>query len=316
MLQRFFPSYLLLTVYFLISTMPAHAQEQITFTFQPPDVGITLILTEKKTETKTTTTNGASENEVIVSNEKTRVDIAKTATGYTWTTIKLSKQQTYNGIEMALSSLDRAMMSLPATIELDKTGHFVGIRGIEAIHDKALEGVEGDERMLFEKFMTKGTMEKLARSEWEANAGALLGITKKPGDSWQTKVKWLVLSQDLPQVTASYTFEKMDDVAGHPCAVLKRVIKPDLKLATQDLRKLFDELQAIPAELKPAYAALAFTEEHRLSIDPTLLFPWQKMDTCTKKYKITVQGTETVITEKTEATVTVAIADMPAPGGK
>jgi len=64
-------------------------------------------------------------------------------------------------------------------------------------------------------------------------------------------------SPTLMPVTSSYTFDKMARIAGHPCAMLKNVITPDLKAAGQDLKKLFDLLQLIPKEMKSTFSVQA-----------------------------------------------------------
>jgi len=288
---------------------PATDREGVTFRFNPPVAGITLINTEYNTETKTITSEGETETTVTESLEKTQSQVSRTAKGYSITSVILSVQKIVNGEEEEPDPLTRASMMVPVTMELDKNGRLVTLRGVEELRQQALELCEADEREIFERVMTKKQLDFLARSEWQSVNGVLLGITKQPGDTWQAKVKWFLFSPSLMPVTTDYSFIRMYNIAGHQCAMLKNVIKPDLKAVGQDLEKMFVELEILPEGMEAEFSVQSYLEENTQYIDPLTFISWKESQMTEKQYTVTVEGHDIVTTEKSESTITTEVAN-------
>jgi len=288
---------------------PSTDRDGITFQFHPPEAGITLIHTARKMETETTTSDGKTETNVTVTIEKEKMQIVKTARGYTLTSIALSVEKAVNDEAQQPDGFDQASMLVPVTVEVDKAGRIIAIRGLDAVRTKALELMEGNERDFYEKIMTKERMESLTRSEWAATNSILFGLTKQPGDTWQSKIKWFVFSPSLLPVTTDYSFIRMYNMAGHQCAMLKNVIEPDLQTAGQDLKQMFTDLGILPKGLDAKFSVQAFSEEHIQYLDPETFITWKETESMTKKYTVTLDGRDIVTTNKLDSTITTEVAN-------
>lgn len=292
----------------LFAAGPSIDKEAVTFQFHPTDTSITLIDTEQRTETETTTSGGETETTVTVTLEKSKTTIEKTVKGYTVTSIGLSLRKAVNGVEEDPDGFDRAFMAVPLIVELDKAGRPIAFKGIDELREKALELLEDeDDRANFEKIMTKERMELLARGEWAATDGLLLGQTKKPGDSWKSNIKWYLFSPSLAPATTEYSFVRMYNVAGHPCAMLKNVIKPDLKTAAQDLAKMFKDLELLPEGMKAKFSVLSYNEEYLQYLDPVTFLTWKETESSAKKFKVTIEGQDIITTDTVESTTTTEV---------
>ncbi|MHB0937889.1 MAG: hypothetical protein ACYDCO_22210 [Armatimonadota bacterium] len=286
------------------------AGDKVTFQFRPTDSRITLIDTEQRTVTETMESDGETETTVTVTLEKTKTQIVKTARGYTVTTITLSLRRGVNGVEEEPDGFDKAFMAVPLTVEVDKNGRPIAFKGFDTLREKALELIDDeDERAYYERVMTEERMELLAKGEWAATNGALLGQTRKPGDSWQSKIKWFLFSPSLVPVTTDYSFVRMYNVAGHPCAMLKNVMKPDLKTAARDLERMFTELELLPEGLEAKYSVQSYNEEYTQYIDPATFLTWKATESSTKQFTVTLEGVDVVTTETIESTTTTEVDD-------
>lgn len=292
----------------LFAAGPSPDKPGVTFQFHPTDTSITLIDTEQRTETETMASKGKTETTVTVTLEKTKTQVTKTTKGYTITTITLSLRKAVNGVEEDPNGFDRAFMAVPVIVEVDKTGRPIAFKGFDELREKLLALTEDeDERAYYEQEMTKERMEMMARGEWVATNGILLGLTRQPGDTWQSKINWYLFSPSLTPVTTEYSFVRMYNVAGHPCAMLKNVIKPDLKTAGQDLEKLFKEMGLLPEGIKAKFSVLSYNEEYTQYLDPTTFLSWKETESSTKKYKVTIEGTDIVTTDTIESTTTTEV---------
>lgn|GEM_PF-2558108 len=309
MLKRIGCVLLLVACLRLPAAGPSIGREGITFRFRPPDAGITLINTEYSRKTKTIASEGETETSFTESLEKTKTRVARMANGYAITSIMLSSRQITDGEEEDSDPLTRASMKVPVTMEVDGKGRLVALRGIDELLKQSLELCDADEREVYERIMTKKRMEFLAQSEWESSNGVLLGITRQPGDAWQAKVKWFLFSPSLVPVTTDYSFIRIYDIAGHRCAMLKNVIRPDLVEAARDLEKMFKELEIVPEGMEAMFSVQSYQEEHTQYIDPQTFISWKELETIEKKYTVTVEGRDIVTTEKSESTITTEVAN-------
>ena len=292
----------------LCAAGPGAAGEGVTFRFHPTDTSITLIDTEVRTDTQTMGSGKAQETTVTVTLEKSKTRIVKTAKGYTVTSITLSLRKAVNGVEEEPDGFDKAFMAVPVTAELNNAGRLIAFKGFGELRSKALELMEDEEeRAFFEHAMTKERMELLAQGQWAAANHTLLGVTKRPGDTWTSRLQWSLFSPSLTPVTTDYAFIRMYNVGGHPCAMLKNTITPDLKTATRDLAKMFADLALLPEETDPKFTVESYTEEYIRYIDPATFITWKETESSTKRFTVTIDGQEIVTTETVESTTTTAV---------
>lgn len=294
----------------LCAAGPSADREGVTFRYHPTDTSLTLIDTEVRTESERMEGAGESETSVTVTMEKTKTHYAKTAKGYTITAITLSVRKAVDGVEVEPDSFDRAFMAVPLSVELNRAGRPIAFKGFDKLREKLLELAEDEEeRAYYEKLLTEKQMEMMAWADWAATNGILLGLTKRPGDTWKSKIKWYLFSPSLSPVTTEYTFVRMANVAGRTCAMLKNVISPDLKVAEQDLAKILKEVELLPEEMDTKCSVLAYREEYIRYIDPTTFLTWKSTESITKKFKITLDGVDLLTTVNIESTVTTEVGE-------
>ncbi|HEY3416131.1 MAG TPA: DUF6263 family protein [Armatimonadota bacterium] len=289
------------------AALPLRAVGEVTFTFHPPDAGFSVLQTTKTTRTESMSAGGESGARVIVTTEKARVQYVKTAAGYTRTDTVISTERTVNGVAEA-DALDNAMIDQPIDIDLDAAGIITAIRGIEAIRRKMLAGMEGAERDSFEQIMTREKIETMIKDEWAATLTPLRGLTKKPGDAWTATTNQILFSSQASPVKFTYSFQQPVTVLKRPCVTVTATGKPELKAVTRDLRKLFEEMDALglPKDANPKFTVANYAIESSDTIDPALMLPLKSTSLETREYSITLKGRTITFTEQEKITVTSA----------
>ena len=286
-----------------LSALPACAQGAVTFTFHPPDDGITIVQTEKTTKTDTKTANGQSDVNVEETTFKTRVKYAKTPTGYSRTETTISVVHAENG-QTTPDLMRNAMLDRPIVIDMDPTGKVIGIHGMDTIRERMLATMVGEPRDLFDKYVTLEKLDAYVKESWEGTRNPLLGQTKHPGDSWTASVNTPIFSSNLSPLKETLTLQQAATVLGRPCAVVKSVANPDLKALTRDLRVFFNELEMFPKNINPAFAVQSYVNESTDTIDLALLLELTSSSVETKTYTVTANGLTIACVEEEKSTTT------------
>jgi len=290
--------------------LTVRAQDQITFAFRPPKDGITLIQTEKATETKTQEFQGEKQTETTVTVNTIEQKFATVGTGFRYTETILSTEKMRDGKKDALEPIDQAFLKMPVVIMLDADGRVQSIRGLDAIRTKALNLMDGDERTLFQRLLTVEKMEAMGKVGWEAARKAFLGAARKPGESWSVRINDTCFSTQVMPVTAQITLKEIGTVNGRPSALVQTVVTPAKAAITKDLRTLMmDELEMFPPEANPTFRVLTYTTEAQDCIDAVLLTSLKALEKRTRKFQITAMGATLTITEYREAVTTTKVAD-------
>ncbi|HEY3417194.1 MAG TPA: DUF6263 family protein [Armatimonadota bacterium] len=287
------------------AALPACAAGEVTFTFQPPEKGLTYIATTKSTKTEKMSSEGDSGTKVTVSTHKSRIQYVKTATGYTQTETLIATEETVNG-ETEADDFYTAMLDMPVEVDFDAKGVITAIRGMDAVLKKLLASMAEPQRSVVERVMTREKMENLIKADWASNYIPLYGQTKKPGDIWNATTREMVFSSGLMPVKSTYTFLQADTALGRPCVQLKVEERPDVKAVASDLRKFFEEIGMFPKGANPKITVTTCTTDNTCSIDPLLLTTLRNTLTKTKKYTVTYQGHTITFDETEKSTTTTA----------
>ncbi|MHB9026368.1 MAG: hypothetical protein ACYC7E_19690 [Armatimonadota bacterium] len=293
----------LFAVICLGAALPAFAVGEVTFTFRPPDDGITIIQSTRQTKTETISNGEESGTTVTVTADKTRYEIVKTARGYRRTETLIASSETVDG-EEEQDDFKAAFLDMPVEIDLDAAGTITAIRGIEAIRRKLLAGMQGKGREIFERIMTPEKMEMLIKADWASMRDPLNGLTKKPGDTWTVTTNEMIFSSNLLPMKSALTFQQSTKVLGRSCALVKSVAKPNLKALVGDLRKLFTEIEAFPKDANAKLNVLAYSAESSVSVDTALFMALKGTSTEVKKYSVTIDGRKLTFTEEEKTTAT------------
>lgn len=283
--------------------MPACAADEVTFTFHPPDEGISFIETSKSTETESQSYEGESEEHVTVDILKAKIEFRKTATGYTMTETLIADEKTVDGKKAALENYERALLNMPVVTEFDASGKYVGVKGTDALYKKVCASLKDEELAQIKKVMDASWLERMAKEDTMSRITSFLGRTHKPGDSWESVTNTPLFSLKMTPVKNAITLQKLDTVAGRPCAVVKMVTKPETKAANTALKSFMDGIEAFPAEMEAKYSVLTYSTDATQYIDPTLLYLLKGTETETIKYKIDIMDSALIITDKTETTI-------------
>lgn len=288
----------------------AWAQESITFTFQPPKDGITLIQTEKTTETKSHAFNDQDESETTVTITKTKLQYEATAKGWRYIETILDTEKSTDGEKADLEPVDKAFLKSPVVIEFDSTGKVVKVSGFDAIRAKMLKFTEGEEHALAKKLMTVENMEAMARAGITSLRNAFLGPARKPGDSWTADIFDNFFSTKMLPSTAHLTLKEIGTVNGRPSALITSTLEPDLTAVTRDLKRLMEqELEMFPPEAQAKYRIISYTDDSQDCIDAVLLTTLKSLSKRTRKYQVSAMGVPVVFTEVRTSVLTTAVGD-------
>lgn len=277
--------------------IPACAQE-MTFAFQPPEKGISFVQTERMTETDTMTHDGDTEKRVVVTVQKTKIDIAKTANGYTLTEVCTSYSYKVDGEDDDPDIFNRVACNVPIVYVLVTKGQLTDIKGLDAAIQQIRKGLDEEEIELYDANVTAEKMEKRLKDNWIAEKKPLLGFSKKLGDTWRTTTKELIFSQEALPITNKTALQKTATIADRPCAVLKTVRSVDLKAAAKD----FHDYIHLPQDIKCTINS--YSDESTEYVDPTLLYSLKNSRVESFKGTFSGQGETMTIAGKRETSMT------------
>lgn len=301
----------LLALTLCTAILPVCAQEQVTFAFQPPDEGITLVRTDKLTDTKSVTANGETVKMVKVTVEKTKIKVEKIGDGYTWTEVCIGYSNTVDGKEQPPDPFDMLASNITIVYVLDNKGLVTAVEGYDTFVDQLREELDDEDQVKqFDQYINADKLARMDKERWNASRKSLLGLTKKPGETWKFTTNTSVMASLALPATVKTTFQKMDTIGGRPCAVLKSVGTIDLKAASHEMRAYIYKLvgQAPPPEADFKFAVTSYTDELTEYLDPTLMCALKEMETVVNKFQVSGLGRTTTTVHKYERTSTTEVA--------
>lgn len=151
--------------------------QKLTFTYNPPN-GTSFVMTKTVTMTESTNDKQNAMKQIT----KTRVDIAKTKSGFTLTFTPISATQSVNGKEQKVP--DSPEMHAKLVYVLDAKGKLVKVQGLEDLFNKIMATMPAEVKKQNNAAKFVEAQTKARKEEWAEVMGRYLGKTASIGDVW------------------------------------------------------------------------------------------------------------------------------------
>lgn len=164
--------------------------QETAFRFNPPD-GTTYTETFTRTRVKTM---GPSGSQTEVGKRQARMEITKTADGYTLVATPLSAQATRNG-QVVEHPMEKLLLETIITYELTAEGRLRAVRGFEQFLERLKSHLPPEVAQSVSSLMNEETIRKLQEAEWNGRIGKFIGQPATVGQTWSSVEEF-----ELPQM--------------------------------------------------------------------------------------------------------------------
>lgn len=278
--------------------MSASAMAQkATFKFNPPH-GTSYVITKTATMTET---NADGKDNKVTEVSKTRVTIAKTPTGYTFTYAPTSTSVTVNGKSQKVPQPDAGTKLVYI---IDAKGNLVKVNGLEAIFNKAIADLPAEQK-------TQANAQKAAyiesetkgrQAEWKETVARFVGKTVTVGDTWSENMK-----SRNPNAPTKVTlkFAGMTNIGGRSCMKMRMTPTYNNAAIKNAAEKKFAQVKAAADKEKqtvdiPTVQSANMTSEVTRLVDPTTMLSYGETSTRSMTVVLKSKKRGTVTMKSTE----------------